>query len=303
VVAAAAGGWVADTVFADCFDRSVDTMEHLIKVHCIRHVYPDKTEVNLCGLDFVVKAGERVVILGPNGAGKTTLLSHILGLLSPVEGRVEVMGMQPDKHFNQVRKHIGIVFQNVDEQIIGPRVYDDIAFTLRNEGMPRQEVEERVQNIASLLGIEDILDKIPHYLSGGQKKKVALAGAISMLPQILILDEPFDGLDPKSKEEMIDLLNRLNREKGITLVMTTHDINIVPGISDLIYVLHKGLIVTKGSPDQVFGQVELLREANLQPPILMDLFDRLRKKGYPLELPADVSDAEAQLLSILLQRK
>ncbi|MGI6527875.1 MAG: energy-coupling factor ABC transporter ATP-binding protein [Caldicoprobacterales bacterium] len=278
-------------------------MEHLIKVHCIRHVYPDKTEVNLCGLDFVVKAGERVVILGPNGAGKTTLLSHILGLLSPVEGRVEVMGMQPDKHFNQVRKHIGIVFQNVDEQIIGPRVYDDIAFTLRNEGMPRQEVEERVQNIASLLGIEDILDKIPHYLSGGQKKKVALAGAISMLPQILILDEPFDGLDPKSKEEMIDLLNRLNREKGITLVMTTHDINIVPGISDLIYVLHKGLIVTKGSPDQVFGQVELLREANLQPPILMDLFDRLRKKGYPLELPADVSDAEAQLLSILLQRK
>ncbi|HHT65050.1 MAG TPA: ATP-binding cassette domain-containing protein [Clostridiales bacterium] len=278
-------------------------MEHLIKVHCIRHVYPDKTEVNLCGLDFVVKAGERVVILGPNGAGKTTLLSHILGLLSPVEGRVEVMGMQPDKHFNQVRKHIGIVFQNVDEQIIGPRVYDDIAFTLRNEGMPRQEVEERVQNIASLLGIEDILDKIPHYLSGGQKKKVALAGAISMLPQILILDEPFDGLDPKSKEEMIDLLNRLNREKGITLVMTTHDINIVPGISDLIYVLHKGLIVTKGSPDQVFGQVELLREANLQPPILMDLFDRLRKKGYPLELLADVSDAEAQLLSILLQRK
>lgn len=278
-------------------------MEHLIKVHCIRHVYPDKTEVNLCGLDFVVKAGERVVILGPNGAGKTTLLSHILGLLSPVEGRVEVMGMQPDKHFNQVRKHIGIVFQNVDEQIIGPRVYDDIAFTLRNEGMPRQEVEERVQNIASLLGIEDILDKIPHYLSGGQKKKVALAGAISMLPQILILDEPFDGLDPKSKEEMIDLLNRLNREKGITLVMTTHDINIVPGISDLIYMLHKGLIVTKGSPDQVFGQVELLREANLQPPILMDLFDRLRKKGYPLELPADVSDAEAQLLSILLQRK
>ena len=278
-------------------------MEHLIKVHCIRHVYPDKTEVNLCGLDFVVKAGERVVILGPNGAGKTTLLSHILGLLSPVEGRVEVMGMQPDKHFNQVRKHIGIVFQNVVEQIIGPRVYDDIAFTLRNEGMPRQEVEERVQNIASLLGIEDILDKIPHYLSGGQKKKVALAGAISMLPQILILDEPFDGLDPKSKEEMIDLLNRLNREKGITLVMTTHDINIVPGISDLIYVLHKGLIVTKGSPDQVFGQVELLREANLQPPILMDLFDRLRKKGYPLELPADVSDAEAQLLSILLQRK
>lgn len=277
-------------------------MEHLIKVNCIRHVYPDKTEVRLCGLEFVVKPGERVVILGPNGAGKTTLLSHILGLLSPVEGQVEVMGMQPDKHFNQIRRHIGILFQNVDEQIIGPRVYDDIAFTLRNEGLSRQEVEERVKKIASLLGIENILDKIPHYLSGGQKKKVALAGAISMLPEILILDEPFDGLDPKSKEEMIDLLNRLNREKGISLVITTHDINIVPGISDLIYVLHNGLIVTKGSPDDVFGQVELLREASLQPPILMDLFDRLRKKGYPLELPADIEDAEEQLDKILSEK-
>ena len=119
-------------------------MEHLIKVHCLRHIYPDKTEVNICGLDFVVKPGERVVVLGPNGAGKTTLLSHILGLLKPVEGQVEVLGMQPHKHFNQVRKHIGVVFQNVDEQIIGPRVLDDIAFSLRNEGFSRQQVEEKV---------------------------------------------------------------------------------------------------------------------------------------------------------------
>jgi cobalt/nickel transport system ATP-binding protein len=189
-------------------------MEHLIKVHCLRHVYPDKTEVNICGLDFVVNPGERVVILGPNGAGKTTLLSHILGLLAPVEGQVEVMGMQPHKQFNKVRKHIGVVFQNVEEQIIGPRVYDDIAFSLRNEGFDRKQVEERVESIASILGIEAILDKIPHYLSGGQKKKVALAGAISMLPEILILDEPFNGLDPKSKDEMIALLNRLNQERG-----------------------------------------------------------------------------------------
>ncbi|HCS74685.1 MAG TPA: ABC transporter, partial [Clostridiales bacterium] len=168
----------------------------------------------------------------PNGAGKTTLISHILGLLSPVEGQVKVMGMQPDKNFNHVRKHIGVVFQNVDEQIIGPRVYDDIAFSLRNERFSRQEVDERVKKIASMLGIEDILEKIPHYLSGGQKKKAALAGAISMMPEILILDEPFDGLDPKSKAEMIILLNRLNKENGITLVITTHDINIVPLISD-----------------------------------------------------------------------
>ena len=200
-------------------------------------------------LDFCGKPGERVVVLGPNGAGKTTLLSHILGLLKPVEGQVEVLGMQPHKHFNQVRKHIGVVFQNVDEQIIGPRVLDDIAFSLRNEGFSRQQVEEKVGEIAAMLGIEDILNKIPHYLSGGQKKKVALAGAISMMPEILILDEPFNGLDPKSKDEMIDLLNRLNQEKGITLVITTHDINIVPDIADIIYVINKGSIVTKGQPE------------------------------------------------------
>lgn len=150
-----------------------------------------------------------------------------------------------------------------------------------------------------MLGIESILGKIPHYLSGGQKKKVALAGAISMMPEILILDEPFNGLDPRSKEEMINLLNRLNREKGMTLVITTHDINIVPDISDLIYLIDKGLIITKGSPDDVFGQADLLRDANLQLPLLMDLFDRLRKKGYPLKLPVSLDDAEAQLERIL----
>ena len=277
-------------------------MENLILVHCIKHIYPDKTQVSVCGLDFIVKPGERVVILGSNGAGKTTMLSHILRLLTPVEGRVEVMGMRPDKDFNKVRRHIGVVFQNVDEQIIGPRVYDDIAFTLRNEGFSRQETDKRVRETAAMLGIESLLDKIPHYLSGGQKKKVALAGAISMKPEILILDEPFDGLDPKAKTEMIQLLNRLNREHGVTTVITTHDINIVPEIADLIYVLSRGEIITKGSPKEVFSQVALLRQADLEPPILMDLFDRLQKKGYSLEMTNNLDYAAEQLDKILSGR-
>jgi len=185
-------------------------MEPIIKVKCLKHVYPDRTEVNICGLDFVVNPGEKIVILGPNGAGKTTLLSHILGLLSPVDGTVEVMGLRPDKNFNTIRKNIGVVFQNVDEQIIGPRVYDDIAFTLRNERVDKKEIDERVKNVAGSLEIEHLLEKIPHYLSGGQKKKVALAGAMIMMPKILIMDEPFDALDPKSKTEMVNLLNHLS---------------------------------------------------------------------------------------------
>ncbi len=274
-------------------------MAPLITVKCIRHVYPDKTEVSLCGLDFVVQRGQRVVILGPNGAGKTTLLSHILGLLTPIEGVVEVMGLPPAKNFNTIRKHIGVVFQNVDEQIIGPRVYDDIAFTPRNDRYPKEDIERMVLSTARSLGIEDILMKIPHYLSGGQKKKVALAGAVATNPDMLILDEPFEGLDPKAKQEMIGLLNQLNRDKGMTMVIATHDINIVPQIADVIYVACDGQIITKGSPNEVFSQTEHLLQANLEPPILTELFSRLRKRGYTLDIPNDLEHAEALLADLL----
>ncbi|ABR47830.1 ABC transporter related [Alkaliphilus metalliredigens QYMF] len=274
-------------------------MEPLIKVQCLKHVYPDKTEVSVCGLDFIVSKGERTVILGPNGAGKTTLLAHILGLLAPVEGVVEVMGLPPYKNFNEIRKNIGVVFQNVDEQIIGPRVYDDIAFTPRNEGLSKEAVHEKVMKVAKTLNIEDLLNKIPHYLSGGQKKKVALAGAIVMMPKILIMDEPFDSLDPKSKVEMLDMINCLNKEYGITLVITTHDINLVLGLADTIYILNQGNVVAKGTPEEIFMQDEILRKANLEPPILVALFSRLREKGYDVISPISLESAEEQLLLIL----
>jgi cobalt/nickel transport system ATP-binding protein len=249
-------------------------VETLVEVQCIKHIYPDKTQVALCGLDFVVHEGERVVVLGPNGAGKTTLLSHILGLLSPVEGSVHVMGLEPGKNFRTIRRNIGVVFQNVDEQIIGPTVFDDIAFTPRNERIKRDETERRVMSVAKMVGIEDILEKIPHYLSGGQKKKVALAGAIVMEPKLLVLDEPFDGLDPVSKREMIELLNRLNREK----------------------------IVMRGKPYEVFSEKEILEAANLEPPVLVDLFLYLREKGLDTTVPTTLEQAKKQLDTILQQK-
>ncbi|KAB3534028.1 ATP-binding cassette domain-containing protein [Alkaliphilus pronyensis] len=276
-------------------------MEALIKVHCLKHIYPDKTEVSICGLNFEVFRGERVVILGPNGAGKTTLISHILGLLTPVNGTVEVLGMQPSKSFNTIRKKIGVLFQNVDEQIIGPRVYDDIAFTPRNEKYNKEEIDEMVINVAKSLGISEILQKIPHYLSGGQKKKVALAGAIVMMPEILIMDEPFDSLDPKSKVEMVSLLNHLNKVHGITIITTTHDINVVPEIADKIYVINDGNIVVAGTPKEVFSDMELLYKASLEPPILTQLFTRLSKKGINVEIPINMEEAEEYLLKEILQ--
>jgi cobalt/nickel transport system ATP-binding protein len=274
-------------------------MKPVVKVQCLKHIYPDKTQVNLCGLDFIVEEGERVVVLGANGSGKTTLLSHILGLLSPLEGTVEVMGLAPSKNFNKIRKHIGVVFQNVNEQIIGPRVYDDIAFTPRNDKLPKLEIETRVAHAARMLGIEELLPKIPHYLSGGQKKKVALAGALVMKPDILIMDEPFDALDPKSKWEMVDILNHLNKQDKTALIITTHDINIVPHIADTVYVISDGQIMMKGKPKDIFSQVNIIKKANLEPPILMELFLRLRKQGYEIDLPDNLEEALEILTEIL----
>ena len=276
-------------------------METLVEVQCIKHIYPDKTQVALCGLDFVVHEGERVVVLGPNGAGKTTLLSHILGLLSPVEGSVHVMGLEPGKNFRTIRRNIGVVFQNVDEQIIGPTVFDDIAFTPRNERI--KGMRQKEEDVSSkMVGIEDILEKIPHYLSGGQKKKVALAGAIVMEPKLLVLDEPFDGLDPVSKREMIELLNRLNREKNITLIITTHDVNLVPYVADIVYVIYDGKIVMRGKPYEVFSEKEILEAANLEPPVLVDLFLYLREKGLDTTVPTTLEQAKKQLDTILQQK-
>ncbi len=273
-------------------------MNKVVHVNCLKHVYPDHTEVDLCGLDFVVNEGEKVVILASNGAGKTTLLNHILGFLTPLEGTVEVLGMSPKKDFAKLRKKLGVVFQNVDEQIIGPRVYDDIGFTPRNDGLDKEKVDEMIKKVAKDFGIDALLQKIPHYLSGGQKKKVALAGAMVMNPEILILDEPFESLDPKSKTEMVKHLNHINEKHNTTMIITTHDINLVPEIADVIYVIDRGHVVAKGDYKEVFNNYDAIVKADLEVPILIELFLKLKGQGYDLESPKDLVDAENQLMKI-----
>jgi len=277
-------------------------MNELVKVKCLRHIYPDKTEVKLCGLDFVVRAGEKALVLGPNGSGKTTLLAHLTGLLKPVEGEVRVLGFDPVKKFNTLRKRMGVVFQNVDEQIIGPTVWDDIAFAPRNYGLNARVVNEMVENIFHEMNLWPLKDKIPHYLSGGEKKKVALAGAMVMRPELLIMDEPFDGLDPVSKKEIIDLLQRFNREYGTTMVMTNHDVNLVPLIADSVYVISDGMIRLHGSPREVFARPDVLRQANLEPPLLVDLFAELAREGMPVDVPLTLEEARRQLLQLFKSR-
>jgi cobalt/nickel transport system ATP-binding protein len=266
-------------------------------ISCVKHRYEDGSKVELCGLDFVVGRGRRVVLLGPNGSGKTTLLFHLVGILRPSEGSVSVMGIDPAHDFARVRRRIGVVLQNVDEQLLAPTVWDDVSFSPRQYGLSKEEVRDRTERALELLGIGHLRDKVPHYLSGGEKRKVAIAGALVLDPELLILDEPFEGLDPRARRQVLDLLNRQVAERGMTMIISTHDVNSVPEMADEVYVLaHGGHIVLRGSPRDIFLRADLLRESNIEPPVLSQLFENLaRRTGRELPAPATIAEAADEL--------
>lgn len=266
--------------------------ERIIQVDCITHVYPDMTKVQICGLDFVVNRGERVSILGSNGCGKTTLLKHLMGILIPRDGSVRVFGVDPGKEYSKIRQKIGVVMQDVDEQILGPTVYDDILFAPLNYGMNRAEAGRLAGGVIERLNLGSIKDKIVNYLSGGEKKKVALAGALVTEPELLILDEPFTGLDPLSKRDLIRILNELNREKGITFIMTLHEVDLVPEVADVLYLMHgHGDLSERGKPEEIFGKFKDLESFNLEEPTLIKLFKGLKKEGLHFGEPLQMDEA------------
>ncbi len=266
--------------------------EMIVEVDCITHVYPDMTKVQICGLDFIVNQGERVGILGANGCGKTTLLKHLLGVLVPKDGSVRVFGVDPGKEYSKIRQRIGVVMQDVDEQILGPTVYDDILFAPLNYGVEKAKAEALARTVIERLNIESIQGKIVHYLSGGEKKKVALAGALIMEPDLLILDEPFTGLDPVSRRDLIRILNALNKEKGIAFIITLHEVDLVPEMSDVLYLMHgHGDLSERGRPDEIFGRFKDLESFNLEEPTLTKLFKGLKEEGLDFGDPLRIDEA------------
>ena len=266
--------------------------DRIVEVDCITHVYPDMTKVQICGLDFIVNQGERVSILGSNGCGKTTLLKHLLGILVPKEGSVRVFGLDPGKEYSKIRQRIGVVMQDVDEQILGPTVYDDVLFAPLNYGMERARAEALAKDVIERLNIRSIQGKIVHYLSGGEKKKVALAGALVLEPDLLILDEPFTGLDPVSRTDLIQNLNELNKEKGMTLIMTLHEVDLVSEVSDVLYLMHgHGDLSERGRPEEIFGKFKDLKQFNLEEPALTKLFKGLKKEGLDFGDPLHLDEA------------
>ena len=266
--------------------------QRIVEVDCITHVYPDMTKVQICGLDFIVNRGERVSILGSNGCGKTTLLKHLLGVLIPKDGSVKVFGVNPGKEFSKIREKVGVVMQDVDEQILGPTVYDDILFAPLNYGIERKKAGAMAKDVIEKLNLESIQKKIVNYLSGGEKKKVALAGALVMEPDLLILDEPFTGLDPVSRRDFIQILNELNKEKGITSIITLHEVDLVPEMADILYLMHgHGDLSERGRPDEIFGKFKNLESYNLEEPTLTKLFKGLKKEGLDFGDPLRIDEA------------
>lgn len=205
---------------------------------------------------------------------------------------MKVFGVDPGKGFSEIREKIGVVMQDVDEQILGPTVYDDILFAPLNYGLERKKAETMAKAVIEKLNLAPIQNKIVNYLSGGEKKKVALAGALVMEPDLLILDEPFTGLDPVSRRDFIQILNGLNKEKGLTFIMTLHEVDLVPDVADVLYLMHgHGNLSERGTPTEIFGRFKDLESFNLEEPALTRLFKGLKEEGLDFGDPLRIDEA------------
>jgi cobalt/nickel transport system ATP-binding protein len=274
-------------------------MREAVAVRNLSYTYDGDTKV-LEDVTMKVYEGERIALLGPNGAGKTTLLLHLNGILCGSEGQVELFGKNIRKiKREEIIQNIGIVFQDPDDQLFMPTLFDDVAFGPINLGLKENEVRERVENTFLTLGLSGYENRCPHHLSYGEKKKAALAAVMSMEPRILVLDEPTANLDPRSRTELVGIIKELNERKKTTILIATHDVNAVPALADRVYVL-KRKIITEGTSREIFSDGELLKENNLEVPEIFKLFEVLRCFGYGCEeLPLSIDEAVEYLTKMV----
>ena len=268
----------------------------------LSYTYPDGTHA-LKNINMEIYKGQKVAIMGPNGAGKSTLFSHFNGLTEPTSGHVEVDGkaIKYDRDtLLEVRQKVGIVFQDPNDQLFAPTVKEDVAFGPMNLGLDYEEVERRVDEALTMVGMEQYMDKTPHHLSGGQQKRVAIAGIIAMRPEIMILDEPTAGLDPEGVEKVLDILNNLNKE-GMSIVISSHDIEMVNEFAEKIFVLNNGEILESGDKHEIFSNKELLKKAHLKAPVTTEILYKLKENG--LNVNTEKLSIEETVEEILKSKK
>lgn len=280
-------------------------MSTMIETKDLRFAYPveegEKQVFALKGVDLAIEKGSFVVVLGHNGSGKSTLAKTFNTVLLPSGGKVYVEGMDTSDEtlLMAVRQRVGMVFQNPDNQIVANVVEEDVAFAPENLGVPTEEIRRRVDDALRSVGMEEFVTHAPHMLSGGQKQRIAIAGVIAMEPECVVLDEATAMLDPVGRKEVLSAVHRLNKEKGITVILITHHMNEAEN-ADRVIVMHGGLLAMDGTPKEVFAQVDTLRSMGLTVPDTVDLLDRLHRAGMHVPLDAlsveDCADAIAAAL-------
>ncbi|MBI5419713.1 MAG: energy-coupling factor transporter ATPase [Deltaproteobacteria bacterium] len=272
-----------------------------IETEALSFLYPEGTRA-LQDVDFRVRRGEFVAVLASNGSGKTTLIKVLSGLLRPGTGTVRIAGRDirgfPSRDLYQ---EVGVVFQDPNDQLFGATVEEDVAFGPRNLGLPEPEVGRRVAAALESVVAGDLLSRAVHHLSFGEKKRVAVAGVLAMEPSILILDEATAGLDPAGETLMMRLLSRLNRERGITVILATHSVDLLPLFADRIYVFRGGRVLKDGPPEAIFCEHEMIERASLRLPYISGLLHDLKRyDGVPIEgLPLTVGEARKRLLDLI----
>jgi cobalt/nickel transport system ATP-binding protein len=258
-----------------------------IEVKDLDYVYPDGC-LALNSVSIKVFFGERVAILGPNGAGKSTLLMLISGLLKPSKGSVHIFGMPISENSYKIRSSLGIVFQDPDDQLFCPTLWEDVTFGPLNIGLSEDEVVKRGKEALKSVGLDGYEERAPHHLSAGEKKRAAIATVLAMNPKILILDEPTANLDPKSKKELVKIIDNLHKSQKITLVIATHDVDFIPLVADRAYILNKR-IMAEGNLEDLFSNPDMIRKAGLELPNITRLFELIEEsmnlnsiKPFPL---------------------
>lgn len=272
----------------------------------VSFTYPDTKKAILDQISFKIKRGSWTSLIGHNGSGKSTISKLINGLLLPDSAnnsRITVLGMTLNqKTVWDVREKVGIVFQNPDNQFVGATVGDDVAFGLENRAVPREQMVKIVRKVLADVGMLDYIDAEPANLSGGQKQRVAIAGILAVEPKIIILDESTSMLDPKGREQVLKIIKHLKKEKNLTVISITHDIDEV-NMADNVIVLNDGKILAQGTPTEIFSKTEMLQEIGLDIPFVQKLINKLNEVGISVPKNIKTKDELKQYLCQLNLKK